>query len=993
MEGTNQLDRVQEGAEGGAGTGRYDRGLDVPKGEVFLHDPVNFGEIETHEIYGAATPNVGSAYALPRSHPLWAPMDFEVKALKEEDERKLFEPPINPRKQLSKDQIEVIRKKNMEYFHEKKQVSTDRKEFLASRFWTGERKGYYFSTKRGETGYFLDYVQMRPLMRLDIGDRCEARYGPMRGYFRGEVIGIHDDDCSFDIRFEHGHIQRRIFGENVRAKAWIGKIKPTDGISRNLKAANPLTEKVDPAVHWYEQLLLFEQGKLQDEPQPPEGLFTSSSDEKNIAVVTDDERSVDAVVASGDVWKEKSSGYQQFWDAEGRPHRSGPPKSQEWYGSAQNIYNEDTATVEEPWDLCGDGTVTKYVEKKSTSHQMRPVAGDVVTFHVIIRRLDNTIVESSYKTTPWRSLLFVDEDDPAGVPNGTRYVQGLHEALASMRPTEISHFVVTPEKAYGRKGRYPVVPGYSKESPRGTWLKYELELLRIDKEEEEEERPSTALMIRDPAYGLLQRPGRGYDWEGMDHDAKNPYRDEGSCDWCGKPKRAMHGGKKFKRCSRCKVARYCSVECATTAWNHGHKDECYVPEDHDVVAISVALLKNSEDDDDSQQLTTTCSSTGTVKEWNDKVARALVPSGRTPRICVIVAYRNQLPLQDRQAQLFKFVPYMVAFLGYAEPKCEFTVVVATQTDDGRKFNRGRLMNAAFRDVCCGSEEYDSVIFHDVDLLPSEELMPYYSVPPKQGKPLHLAGAWRTKYRDRDFVGGALAIRPEDFINANGYPNDCWGWGLDDREFGKRMKLRKLRIVRPSEIGSYVDLDPINMRNVVLSDERGYYHEYWNMDMENGKLRPKIFGDIDPKYLREDHVASSGFSDISENSQVVAKTTEFGGRVIRLLYALENKQERKEGTVALVSARQALKATYENPMLQGPVADAAMAQTRALAQQGNLKSVHQRIPTNLKLLTPEQRYQLQGGKKPLMLSDSEASSSSKKLLQNSTTSRPRRRLAL
>ena len=44
---------------------------------------------------------------------------------------------------------------------------------------------------------------------------------------------------------------------------------------------------------------------------------------------------------------------------------------------------------------------------------------------------------------------------------------------------------------------------------------------------------------------------------------------------------------------------------------------------------------------------------------------------RPPKVCLIVAYRNQLPLQDRQPQLFKFVPYMVAFLGYARPKCEW----------------------------------------------------------------------------------------------------------------------------------------------------------------------------------------------------------------------------------------------------------------------------------------------------------------------------------
>ena len=47
-----------------------------------------------------ATPNVGSAWALPRNHPLWAPMDFEVQELETEAEEvrlekiKKFEPPL-----------------------------------------------------------------------------------------------------------------------------------------------------------------------------------------------------------------------------------------------------------------------------------------------------------------------------------------------------------------------------------------------------------------------------------------------------------------------------------------------------------------------------------------------------------------------------------------------------------------------------------------------------------------------------------------------------------------------------------------------------------------------------------------------------------------------------------------------------------------------------------------------------------------------------------
>ena len=44
------------------------------------------------------------------------------------------------------------------------------------------------------------------------------------------------------------------------------------------------------------------------------------------------------------------------------------------------------------------------------------------------------------------------------------------------------------------------------------------------------------------------------------------------CSHCGVLQRA--GEASFKRCSRCKLVRYCSVACAKQHWREGHKNEC-----------------------------------------------------------------------------------------------------------------------------------------------------------------------------------------------------------------------------------------------------------------------------------------------------------------------------------------------------------------------------------------------------------------------------------
>ena len=43
---------------------------------------------------------------------------------------------------------------------------------------------------------------------------------------------------------------------------------------------------------------------------------------------------------------------------------------------------------------------------------------------------------------------------------------------------------------------------------------------------------------------------------------------------CDKKESDDDGVGKFKKCSRCNVARYCSTECAAAAWKEGHKYTC-----------------------------------------------------------------------------------------------------------------------------------------------------------------------------------------------------------------------------------------------------------------------------------------------------------------------------------------------------------------------------------------------------------------------------------
>jgi hypothetical protein len=140
-------------------------------------------------------------------------------------------------------------------------------------------------------------------------------------------------------------------------------------------------------------------------------------------------------------------------------------------------------------------------------------------------------------------------------------------------------------------------------------------------------------------------------------------------------------------------------------------------------------------------------------------------------IAIIVAYRvDGYNFQNRSDHLERFVPHMVQFL----EKCvshkrikDYYIYVIEQTDDGKKFNRGMLMNVGFEYSNNAGRNHDIFIFHDVDLLPHDDLIDLYTTYPT--RPIHLAHNW-PKYsyiKEKVFIGGVTSFSVADFRTVNG----------------------------------------------------------------------------------------------------------------------------------------------------------------------------------------------------------------------------------
>ncbi|CAH0494017.1 unnamed protein product [Peronospora farinosa] len=177
------------------------------------------------------------------------------------------------------------------------------------------------------------------------------------------------------------------------------------------------------------------------------------------------------------------------------------------------------------------------------------------------------------------------------------------------------------------------------------------------------------------------------------------------------------------------------------------------------------------------------------------------------RVAILVPFRDNHPTQHRQAHLDEFVPYMTKFLHRhcAAKSASFHIFILEQSLDGRKFNRGKLLNAGFD---MSRNDYDVYIFHDVDLLPEDDLSEFYTSVPHVG-PMHIARVWKRYSDSSNYFGGIVAFTRQQFLKVNGFPNNFWGWGGEDNELYCRV-VRKNLIVQTPTSGTVRDLEAMSL---------------------------------------------------------------------------------------------------------------------------------------------------------------------------------------
>jgi hypothetical protein len=145
---------------------------------------------------------------------------------------------------------------------------------------------------------------------------------------------------------------------------------------------------------------------------------------------------------------------------------------------------------------------------------------------------------------------------------------------------------------------------------------------------------------------------------------------------------------------------------------------------------------------------------------------------------IIIPYRN------RKEHLDIFIrDALPIFEKYLQP---FKVIVVEQ-NDGKLFNRGLMLNIGFNEYRSQSQYFFT---HDVDIVPKEDCVKDIYTKEPSIKNNTIMGILTS---DCNTLGGIIKFDSETFIKANGFPNNMWGWGVEDKALQNRVEFLNLNI--------------------------------------------------------------------------------------------------------------------------------------------------------------------------------------------------------
>lgn len=169
-----------------------------------------------------------------------------------------------------------------------------------------------------------------------------------------------------------------------------------------------------------------------------------------------------------------------------------------------------------------------------------------------------------------------------------------------------------------------------------------------------------------------------------------------------------------------------------------------------------------------------------------------------------------VPYRDRQEHLIIFINKLAPLL--KKHIADVKIVIIEQSQDNKRFNRGKILNVGFNEYY---KDFDYFFTHDVDTIPYENtIINLYN-----NTDLDI---FRIHSGHPTSLGGIVKFKCDAFKNINGFPNNIWGWGLEDEALFTRAMLNNCNI------SNYTDINISKNYFKFLP----HVSSSWNLNLEN-----------------------------------------------------------------------------------------------------------------------------------------------------------------
>ena len=195
-----------------------------------------------------------------------------------------------------------------------------------------------------------------------------------------------------------------------------------------------------------------------------------------------------------------------------------------------------------------------------------------------------------------------------------------------------------------------------------------------------------------------------------------------------------------------------------------------------------------------------------------------------------------IPFRERDKHLEYFIKNTVPLIEQHLPNSK---VVVIEQNEGKLFNRGALLNVAFKEY----ENKTKYFFtHDVDMNPSLEIIK--SIYTKEDIEM-----FRVKYIHTLSLGGIIKVKHDIIFNINGFPNNIWGWGIEDRALYFRCRMKNINIT--NNPNQSFKIMPHTSNTITYTGEKKLISDMWRDNYINKLANPQ----------KEEMIMGSGLNNL------------------------------------------------------------------------------------------------------------------------------------